>query len=53
MRLSMLCIVQGEYVLRVSLLLVQIRLGVVLPLLERLFGVKGHDCCLWCLLFRK
>ena len=39
--------------LPVSLLLVQIRLGVVLPLLERLSGVKGHDCCLSCLAFRK
>ena len=25
----------------------------VLPLLERLFGVKGHDCFLLCLAFRQ
>ena len=25
----------------------------VLPLLERLFGVKGHDCFLSCLAFRQ
>ena len=27
-------------------------LSPLLPLLERLFGVKGHDCCLSCLAFR-
>ena len=27
-------------------------LSLLLPLLERLFGVKGHDCCLSCLAFR-
>ena len=27
--------------------------GGVLPLLERLFGVKGYDCCLLCLAFGK
>ena len=27
-------------------------LSLLLPLLERLFGVKGHDCCLSCLTFR-
>ena len=28
-------------------------LSLLLPLLERLFGVKGHDCCLLCLAFGK
>ena len=27
--------------------------GGVLPLFERLFGVKGYDCCLLCLAFGK
>ena len=27
-------------------------LFLLLPLLEKLFGVKGHDCCLSCLAFR-
>ena len=27
-------------------------LSLLLPLLEKLFGVKGHDCCLSCLAFR-
>ena len=41
----------GENVLPVSF--VSDPVEGVLPLLERLFGVKGHDSCLSCLAFRK
>ena len=43
----------GENVFPVSFVKCSDPVGGVLPLLERLFGVKGHDCCLSCMAFRK
>ena len=43
----------GGNVLPVSFVTCSDPVGGVLPLLERLFGVKGHDCFLSCLAFKK
>ena len=44
---------QGECVLPVCFVTCSDPVGGVLTLLERLFGVKGYDCCLLCLAFGK
>ena len=43
----------GKNVLTVSFVTFGRSRGGVLPFLERLFGVKGYDCCLLCLAFGK